>query len=230
PIRAIDEGANLAVVRIEMPYPAYSLMAKPGINKISDLVGKTISIGGAKDITRIYLERMFAPNGLAPGRYDLVYAGATSARFAALQGGAVDAALIAPPFNFKAEASGFKNVGESLTYARDLPFSSTVAERNWANANPDTLHKFLAAETNAINWFYDPKNRDAAVQVMVDRFHSDPKDMSDSYDYFAKNEMFDRSGAVTLANLQPVVAALQETGDLPQGFDATRILLNQSSQ
>jgi NitT/TauT family transport system substrate-binding protein len=226
PMRAINQGANLAVVRIEMPYPAYSLMAKPSIGKISDLAGKTITIGGARDITRIYLERMLTPNGLETGHYDLIYAGATSARFSELESGAVDAALIAPPFNFKAQAAGFRNIGEALTYAHDLPFSGTVAERSWAAAHPEILRKFLAGETEAINWFYDPKNRDQAIKIMVDRFHSDPNDMAATYAYFRNNNMFDRSSAVTAAELQPVAMALQQTGDLPKDFDVRRVLLS----
>src|SRR5262249_5727526 len=69
PIRAIDKGAPIAIVRIEMQAPPYALLAKPGIKRWTDLKGKTISIGGPKDITRIYLERMAGPNGLKAGEY-----------------------------------------------------------------------------------------------------------------------------------------------------------------
>ena len=103
PIRAIDKGSAIAIVRIEMQAPPYALLAKPAIKHWSDLKGKTISIGGPKDITRIYLERMAGPNGVKPGDYDTVFAGATSARFSALQAGGVDAALLLPPFNFYAD-------------------------------------------------------------------------------------------------------------------------------
>src|SRR5262245_17962522 len=66
PMRAIDKGAAIAIVRIEMQAPPYALLAKPAIKTWADLKGKTISIGGPKDITRIYLERMAGPNGLKP--------------------------------------------------------------------------------------------------------------------------------------------------------------------
>src|SRR5689334_13904733 len=117
PIRAIDKGSPVAIVRIEMQAPPYALLAKPAIKRWADLKGKTISIGGPKDITRIYLERMAAPNGLKTGEYDTVFAGATSARFSALQSGAVDAAILLPPFNFYAESAGFTNLGLTIDYA-----------------------------------------------------------------------------------------------------------------
>ena len=68
PIRAIDKGSPIAIVRIEMQAPPYTVLAKPAIKRWADLKGKIISIGGPKDITRIYLERMAIPNGREAGR------------------------------------------------------------------------------------------------------------------------------------------------------------------
>ena len=141
PIRAIDKGAPIAIVRIEMQAPPYALLAKPAIKSWSDLKGKTISIGGPKDITRIYLERMAGPNGVKPGDYDMVFAGATSARFSALQAGAVDAAILLPPFNFYAESAGFTNLGLTIDYAKDLPFAGAVVGRSWANVAQDAARE-----------------------------------------------------------------------------------------
>src|SRR5262245_17432889 len=135
PIRAIDKGSPIAIIRIELQAPPYAILAKPAIKRWADLKGKIISIGGPKDITRIYLERMAGPNGLKPSEYDTVFAGATSARFSALQSGAVDAAILLPPFNFYAESAGFTNLGNTIDYAKELPFSGTVLGRAWASAH-----------------------------------------------------------------------------------------------
>src|SRR5256886_1057496 len=83
PIRAVDQGAALALARFEVQAPPYAMMAKSNIKSLKDLKGKVISVGGAKDITRTYAERMLAPHGLKPGDYDFVYAGATTARASA---------------------------------------------------------------------------------------------------------------------------------------------------
>ena len=52
-----------------MQAPPYDLVAKPDIAGIKDLKGKLISLGGPKDITRIYVERMLAPNGVKREAY-----------------------------------------------------------------------------------------------------------------------------------------------------------------
>src|SRR5258708_3623766 len=93
PIRAVDKGAPLAIVRIEMQRPPYTLLAKPAIKSLKELKGKVVSVGGAKDITRIFFERMLAGSGVDAKDLDQIYAGATSARLAALQSGAAAAAV-----------------------------------------------------------------------------------------------------------------------------------------
>ena len=72
PIRAIDKGAKLVLLRIETQVPPFSLWGKPSIKSIKDLRGKTVMLGGAKDITVLYFERMAAPNDLHSGDYDLI--------------------------------------------------------------------------------------------------------------------------------------------------------------
>ena len=54
--------------------------------------------------------------------FDPLFAGATAARFAALQSGAIDATVLLPPFNFYAETAGFANLGLTIDYTPDLPF------------------------------------------------------------------------------------------------------------
>src|SRR5262249_35650573 len=100
PIRAIEKGAPIAIVRIEVQVPPYVLLARQSIKSIKELKGKIVSLGGPKDITRIYVERMLEANGVKPGEFDMTFAGATSARYAALASGAVDAAILTAPFNF----------------------------------------------------------------------------------------------------------------------------------
>src|ERR1700733_12313175 len=71
PLRAVGMGAAIAVVRIDVQAPPYDLVAKPNITNMKELKGKVISLGGPKDITRIYVERMLAPSGINTGDVDI---------------------------------------------------------------------------------------------------------------------------------------------------------------
>lgn len=165
-LRAIGMGAPIAIARLEVQAPPYDLVAKPGIKSLADLRGKLISLGGPKDITRIYVERMLAPHGVTRGDFDMVFAGATSARAAALVAGAVDAAILLPAFNFQAIDKGFHSLGLTVDYARELPFTGVAVNVGWAKNHKSALQKILLAEKRSIAWFEDDNNRDEAVQIL----------------------------------------------------------------
>jgi ABC-type nitrate/sulfonate/bicarbonate transport system substrate-binding protein len=225
PIRAIEKGAPIAVWRIDMQAPPYALLAKPSIKSIKDLKGKTISIGGAKDITRIFVERMLVPNGVKPNEVDYVYAGATSARLSALQAGAVDAAILTSPHNFHAETAGFRNLGWTVEYAKNLPFSGGAVNRAWATANKPKLDKFIAAYNRSVLWFQDAKNRDEAVSIMMKAGRQKRDDVEKSYDFLQKGHFYELTGKLSRKTLGTLVTALQSLGDLPPGFSVDRLVM-----
>jgi NitT/TauT family transport system substrate-binding protein len=226
PIRAIDKGAPVALVRIVIQAPPYTLLAKPAIKTIEDLKGKTIIVGGAKDITRIFTERMLAPHGLKPGDYDFVFAGATSARFAALQSGAVDAALLTMPFNFLAVTAGYTNLGATLDVLPDMPFAGIAVNRPWAEAHIDVLKRFLEAYTKAVAWFDDPNNREAAVAIQMDTSKIPQDDVEKAYAFLHDNNLFEPTGEISKRKVGSVLDTLRELGDLAADFQVDRLLLS----
>jgi ABC-type nitrate/sulfonate/bicarbonate transport system substrate-binding protein len=225
PIRAIEKGAPISIVRILLQAPPYALLAKPTIKTVADLKGKTIIIGGAKDITRIFVERMLSANGLKPGDYDFVFAGATSARFSALQSGAVDAAILTVPFNFYGESAGFNNLGFTFDTLPDMPFAGMAVNRNWAAANPKVVERFLGVIIKGVAWFDDGNNRDAAVKLMVAHSKAKQEDVEKSYDFLRGKHLFEPTGKVSKKKVSAVVDALRELGDIPPEFPVDKLFL-----
>ncbi len=214
PIRAIDQGAALAILRFEVQAPPYALMGRSSVKSLKELKGKVISVGGAKDITRLYADRMLAPNGLKPGEYDFVYAGATTARAQALLGGAVDAAILLPPSNFQVQAAGYNELGLTIEYAPDLAFSGTVVNKAWAGRNADVVKRVLSAQSKGIEYLNDDRNRAEAVRILVSVSGQKAEDVEKSYDFFRKHNFFDRTGKVSRAKMNALLDALVTLGDL----------------
>ena len=225
PIRAIDQGAAISIVRFEAQAPPYALVAKSSIKSLKDLKGKVISLGGPKDITRIYVEKMLAPSGIKPGDFDMVFAGATSARAQALLGGAVDSAILLPPFNFQAEAQGFNSLGLTVEYAPELPFSGTAVNKAWAGKNEAILKRLLAAHSKSLEWFYDDKNRDESIKILTSVSSLKPDDVSKSYDFFRKNNFFDKSGTISRKKMEALLEALQSLGDIQAKGNVERFVM-----
>jgi NitT/TauT family transport system substrate-binding protein len=225
PLRAVGMGAPISIVRIEVQAPPYDLVAKPGIKSIGELKGKVISLGGPKDITRIYVERMLEPNGVKPGEFDMVFAGSTAARASALLAGAVDATVLLPAFNFQAEAKGFDSLGLTVDYVKDLPFSGTTVNNAWANANKATLEKLLRAQTRSIAWFEDAADRAEAVQILQAASGLQQGDVEKSYDFFRNGHFFEPTGKVSRSKLAALAKAMESLGDLPGALDVDKVML-----
>jgi NitT/TauT family transport system substrate-binding protein len=225
PLRAVSMGAPISIVRIEVQAPPYDLVAKPSIKSIADLKGKLISLGGSKDITRIYVERMLEPNGVKPGEFDMVFAGATAARASALLAGAVDAAILLPAFNFQAVAKGFHSLGLTVDYVKDLPFSGTAVNNAWAQSNKSTLEKLLRAQSRGVAWFEDDKNRTEAVQILKAASGLTQDDIEKSYAFFRSGHLFEPTGKVSRSKLDNLAKAMESLGDLPGALDANKVIL-----
>jgi len=224
PIRAIDKGSPIAIVRLESQSPPYALVAKPAIKSLKDLKGKTISLGGPADITRIYVERMLAPSGVKAGEFDMVFAGATAARAQALLSGAVDAAILLPPFNFQAVAQGFNELGRTVDFTPELPFSGTVVNLAWAKAHQALLARILAAHAKSIAWFEDDRNRAEAVELMVSASHLKTDEVEKAYDFFRKGHFFEPTGRISRKKLGALIDALVNLGDIPK-LDIERLVM-----
>jgi NitT/TauT family transport system substrate-binding protein len=224
PIRAIDKGAPIALVRIETQKPPYALLAKPAIKTIADLKGRIVSVGGPKDITRIFFERMLKASGIAPLDVDLIFAGATTARLAALQSGAADAALLTTPYNFYAEAAGFSNLGLASDFV-DMPFSGVSVNRNWAARNLKTAQSYLAVHGKATAWLEDPANRREAIDIMIAVSSLGAADVEKAYAFLHHGHFFETTGKISRSKLGKVLEALQELGDIPATMSVDRLFM-----
>lgn len=221
-LRGADKGAPARVLRIEIGPSPYEVVSAAGVKTWADLRGKTVMIGGVKDITRIYFEDMAKANGLKPGEYDYIYAGATAARFAALASGSIAATILAPPFNFKALGAGFNSLGTSATYTKNVPFTGYTVNLNWAQKNKSAIRKMLDLYARGIDWFYDPKNKDEAVAILVKNIKTDPKDTADTYDFFVKLKVFERDGDVKKSGIEHLIKILKEQGEIEGSTDISR--------
>src|SRR3954471_4355031 len=226
PIYAIDKGAPIAIVRLEIQSPPYAMIAKPSIKSLAELKGKTIMIDGPKGITKIYVERMLAKHGVKPSDYDALFAGATSARFAALQSGAIDATVLIPPFNFYAETAGFANLGLTIDYTPELPFSGSVVNTKWAAGHRDLMDRLTAVHNKSMAWFLDTKNRDEAIAVMVEASKQKPEDIANAYDFLQKHKFFESTGKVSKTKMNALLVALKELGDVSAGLTTEKLLLS----
>lgn len=214
PVVAASKGAHVAIVREEGALPPFILIAKSSIKSISDLKGKTVSLGGVNDSTVAYFKRMLAPAHLNINQIDKVYAGSAADRFAQLRSGAVDAALLLPPFDYLAETAGYRNLGDTKDYVKDLPFTGYMVSDAWGKAHAETVRKFLAAYQKAVDWFYDKQNRAQAVKIALALSTGNSEVVGKTYDALYRLQFFAKTGVVPRQHLQNLIALGNELGVL----------------
>jgi len=223
-LMGIDHGAKISLLRIETQVPPYSLWGKPALKSIKELRGKIVIVGGATDVTRINFERMAAPNGLNRGDYDLVYAGTTGARLAALTSGAADAAILYPPGSFKAASTGYAHLGELSDYVKDLPFTGYAVETAWALQHKPAVIGFLTALHEGVVWFYDPSHRTEAVDILMQQSNAARDDVEKTYDYYVALRVFPDTGTIDARSIGTLVDAVGQLGVLQGAPDPQRFV------
>lgn len=224
PIRAIDRGAQITLLRIETQAPAYSILAKPAYTTMQELKGRVVMIGGIKDITRIFFERTAIPNGLKPGEYDMVFAGTAASRLAALVAGAIDATILLPPFTFKATAAGFRTLADVPDFVKDLPFSGIMVNLAWARQNKPAIAAFLQAMSQGVDWFNNESNRNEAVEILMKLNKSERSEVDQTYGVYHRLKVFDRRGLIEASQIGNLLKALKDFGELEGAADVARFV------
>jgi ABC-type nitrate/sulfonate/bicarbonate transport system substrate-binding protein len=214
-VRAVEAGAPIVVVAGEQTMPTYGLIGQPSVATVADLRGKLLIISAAKDPTAYFLQQMLRPNGLADGDYDLTFAGGTSDRFAALQAGAVAAAILTQPFDFAAERLGYRRLVSQWDYPIDYQFVGYGVRRDWAAAHEDALVRYLRGFGRAHRWLHDPSHREEAIVLLSEAVKLQPEDASATYDLLiTRLKVLAPDGQIAEKDVRGVLDSLIALGDL----------------
>jgi ABC-type nitrate/sulfonate/bicarbonate transport system substrate-binding protein len=208
-VEAVQHGATTRYVCEAISTPPYAFLAQKQYKRYADLKGKTLIIGGPADITVVFTERMLAAGGLKMSDVDFTYAGATSDRYAALKSGSVAAAILFPPFSFRAADEGFTVLGNTTDVMPPFPFGGWVATDGYGQAHPDILLDFIKGYLRGARWLGDPANRARAVEMLAKNTNLSPDFAQKSYDLLVvKAKAFPPSGIIAPQSFATVVDAL----------------------
>src|SRR4051794_22209639 len=227
-VRAVASGADLVFLAGTLNPPIYSLYSQKDVTTLDALRGRTIIVGGPKDVTVYLLDRMFEPHGLYRGDYDLIYAGGTPERLRALESGAVQAAILIQPFEFAARRQGYPLLVDTYDYVKNLPFSSFAVARSWLGAEPNRERavRFLAAVYRGGLDVCDPAQKEAMIRILADKTQLSDDDARQTYALLLERTQSIKCDlSLSADELQKVVDYIVEMGDFsPPGPDPRRMV------
>jgi NitT/TauT family transport system substrate-binding protein len=225
PMNAFAAGAPVAIVRIDGQSGPYAVMAKKQFKSIKDLKGHVATVDEATGATMVFFNKMLQGNGMTRKDLDFVYAGSTAARFAALESGAADAAILTAPQFSTAEAHGFVNLGFAIDYAKDVPFTADLVNRGWVATHKAAARTWLDAYSQAIAWFNDPKNKDESIDILLKVTKMNQDDIAKSYDFLHKIDFFVPTNHVDEKKIVNFYNALREL-DPSLTIDVKKLVMN----
>jgi NitT/TauT family transport system substrate-binding protein len=214
-IRAIANGGNAVMIGgVVTKYP-YSIMAAPGIAAAPDMKGKKVILPFPKDLLTMVWNRWLAEKGMRPEEVEQVFTGATPNRLAALVSGAVQAALLTQPFDFRAAAQGYGKLVDLGAYGKEYGFLTVLARPQWLRDNPDTARGYTRALADAVDWLYEPSHRDEAIAILANATKIEPAVATQTYDYYITQlQPFSRKLAIPDEIIRGTTKTLIELGDI----------------
>jgi NitT/TauT family transport system substrate-binding protein len=214
-ILATEKGADLVVIGEEISKPVYSIVADPQVPDVASLKGRKVAHSGAKSGTTWMLLQTLAYYGVKESDVDMVLTGGTSSRYAALKSGAVAAAAMLQPDDFRVMDEGFRRIAMSTVAIQDFTFNTYNVRRDWARQHDAELVRLLRGFRRAMDWLNDPANKEEAIAVLMKRTQQEEQYARQTYDLsLAQERMFAEHGAINLKGLQAVLEQLADSEEL----------------
>jgi ABC-type nitrate/sulfonate/bicarbonate transport system substrate-binding protein len=214
-IRAADKGGDVIILGETVAKWPYSFMAAKDIKKPQDLKGKTVILSTPKQDIVILWNQWLRDSGMKPGDVDQVFDGATPNRYAALVNGAVQAAAVSQPFDFRAISEGYTQLFDTSFMKKNYSFVVIVARRKWTRDNPKAAHAFVSAIGKAIAWWDDPKNKEEAIDILQQVSKQDRALITQTYNYYHdKVHPYPKGATLQADGFKNLLDTLVETGEI----------------
>jgi ABC-type nitrate/sulfonate/bicarbonate transport system substrate-binding protein len=179
-------------------------MVQSDITSLADLKGKTVVVDAVNTAYAFQLYEMLRQKGLNKGDYEVKSVGATGFRLEAMtKDKAMAAGIMNPPFSVRGEKAGLKDMRTAAAALGAYQGTTAFVLRDWGKANSDALVKYLQAYVEGWRWSFDPKNREQAIALLVERLKL-PADVAASSFDSTKND-FDHEGAINMDGVKNVL-------------------------
>jgi ABC-type nitrate/sulfonate/bicarbonate transport system substrate-binding protein len=215
-IRAALNGSDAVAIAAEFANPIYSIIAKPEIASIGELKGKIVGLADEYGTISLSTRRLFALHGLQRGEFGVRVIEGTSGRLACLRRADCDAVVLGQPQDLVAVEQGYRLIGSTTEAVPELLYTVTAVRRSWADANKDTILRYVRALAGSFGFIRDGANRDRVAATVMRSTNASEKIARETLALFFDPErgVLPRRGEIDRNGLAQVIAMLGEAGAL----------------
>jgi ABC-type nitrate/sulfonate/bicarbonate transport system substrate-binding protein len=144
------------------------MVVRPEIKSYEDIRGKTVVVDATNTAFALLLYKMLDLKGIKKGEYGIHPAGACSFRRDAMKSDPNKvAAMMNPPCSTFAKKDDYPTFGMATDVIGPYLADGHWVMRAWAQANGQSLVKYLQTIIEGYRWAADPANRTEVVAVMA---------------------------------------------------------------
>jgi ABC-type nitrate/sulfonate/bicarbonate transport system substrate-binding protein len=196
------------------------LVTVPEVKSFKQLHHKTLSVDAVTTGYAFVLFEILARNKMHLGKdYKVVTAGGVLQRYQALLEKKHAGTLLLSPFEVQAEEKGFHRLANATDVLGRYQGLVGGARKSWAEKNSDAVVGYIRAFSEAVDWLYDPSNREEAITIFLKNLpNATPQGalvaygiLLDPVDGFQKKAKIDLEGVRTVLALRSKYAKPHKT-------------------
>ncbi len=207
-VGAAISGLPVRIVMSVMDGSDHYLVTSANIKRVEDLKGKKFGIssfGGTPHSEAIMILRKF---GMNPEKdVTFLQIGGSSSRYAALESGSIDAAMLVPPFNNFAVKHGFHQL-MSFNDVMNIPLGGLAANTQTMKEKPDEIVKMIKALLKATD--YIRTRKPDILSLIETQWGIKEPDIRENI-YRDMVGLFTRDGIASEETMKNVVQLVRET-------------------
>lgn len=204
-IASRSAGADTIVVAGYINTLPYNLVTAKSITSLDQLKGKKIAISRFGSNTDTAVRLLLEKVGLNPAKdVTIIQMGAQPSRFQSLAAGAIEATIIAPPFDITAKKQGFNVLVNLAELGLAYPQQVVETTDRFIKEQPQLVKNYLKGFISGIH--YGLTNKEGAKKIMAKYLKiNDPEILEATYASYAQTT--DRRA---MPNLQGFRYAIEE--------------------
>jgi NitT/TauT family transport system substrate-binding protein len=197
----------------------YWIMAQPGILSVSELKGKTIGVNPPGSITDVIIREILKSHGLDPLKnVTFVGIGASRERYTALISGAVHAAVISPPLNFKAVEMGYRKLAVAGDYLK-TPAGGLTTRDEKIVVDPGEVAKVVRASYKG-HWFLMTQ-KEYILSKIRQIFSLNQTDAVQTYESILEESL--PSGYLSEEASRKIISAMKQAANISEEIPTERV-------
>lgn len=207
-VGAALSGLPVRIVMAVMDGSDHYLVTSPNIKRVEDLKGKKFGIssfGGTPHSEAIMILRKY---GMNPEKdVTFLQIGGSSTRYAALDSGSIDAAMLVPPFNKLAAKRGFNEI-LSFNEIMQIPLGGLTVHTQRIKEKPEEIVKMIKAMLKGVD--YIRNNQSEMLSIMATRWGIKEADVREGI-YRDIVGIYTRTGVASDETMKNVLQLVRET-------------------